>query len=147
MVSSPLCVCVCVCLCVRACVFRKRLEWWQQAMRTHWSQWWALHHCRTWPSLLQVTWTASCESSCILFRIDCIHWICWLIHPHGKICVWVFAYLTGNILQLCLEFLLSSSTRPHPLAEKSSLFCQLCPNLCAYPQKFSSVLSQSHLAM
>lgn len=84
--------------------------------------------CHTWPSLFQVTWTVSCDSSRILFRVACIHLICCFMQLHGKIRVWVCAYLTGNVLQLYLVFMLSSSTHPHPLAEKSSLFTQLCPN-------------------
>lgn len=44
-----------------------------------------------WPSLFWVTWTVSCDSSHVLSRDDCIHFICWF-------CILMSRYLCGLVL-------------------------------------------------
>lgn len=44
-----------------------------------------------WPSLFWVTWTVSCDSSHVLSRADCIHFICWF-------CILMSRYLCGLVL-------------------------------------------------
>lgn len=72
-------------------LLRKNLEWWWEAVKYYWNQWSALHHSVTWSILFQVTWTVSCDSSHILFRADCIHFICWF-------CILMSRYLRRLVL-------------------------------------------------